>query len=208
MIRKLHIGGKVATPGWEVIDALPGPCVDHLGNAGDLARFEDASFAELYASHVLEHFDYNGELQAALREWCRVLVPQGIIYISVPDLDILSELFLSKYQLTAGERFFVMRMMFGGHVDQYDYHVAGLNQEFLSYFLEEAGFANIRRVDSFGIFSDTSDMRFKGKPISLNLLAEKAADKRASKSFTWFRRLWSRSAEHEEPLVPVQGDSV
>jgi predicted SAM-dependent methyltransferase len=97
-------------------------------------------------------------------------------------------LFLSKDQLTAGERFFVMRMMFGGHTDQYDYHVAGLNQEFVSYFLQEAGFANIRRVDSFGIFSDTSDMTFKGRPISLNMLAEKPTDKPARKSFTWLKR--------------------
>jgi len=205
MTRKLNIGGKVATPGWEVIDALPSPCVDHLGNAGDLSRFEDATFAELYASHVLEHFDYNGGLQAALCEWCRVLVPKGTLYISVPDLDILSELFLSKDQLTAGERFFVMRMMFGGHVDQYDYHVAGLNQEFLSYFLEEAGFANIRRVDSFGIFSDTSDMTFKGRPISLNMQAEKPTDKPARKSFTWLKRLWSGRSVHEDPLSPVEG---
>jgi predicted SAM-dependent methyltransferase len=67
----------------------------------------------------------------------------------------------------------VMRMMFGGHVDAYDYHYVGLNQEFLAYFLSRAGFANIRRVEEFGLFDDTSNMRFKGIPISCNLIATK-----------------------------------
>lgn len=173
MTRKLHIGGKVAVAGWEIMDALPAPSVDHLGNAGDLSRFDDGSFDELYASHVLEHFDYNGELQAALKEWWRVLAPGGRVYISVPDLDILCSLCLSKDHLTADERFFVMRMIFGGHMDEYDYHVVGLNQDFLGYFLHEAGFRNIRRVESFGLFSDTSEMRFKDVPISLNVIAER-----------------------------------
>jgi predicted SAM-dependent methyltransferase len=173
MIRKLHIGGKIRSPGWEVIDAIPGPCVDHVGNAGDLSRFADNTFSELYASHVLEHFDYAGGLQAALREWRRVLVAGGIIYVSVPDLEVLSDLFVRKDQLIVDERFFVMRMMFGGHVDQYDYHVVGLNEEFLVGFLHGAGFENIRRVDRFGIFDDTSSMIYKDVSISLNMIAEK-----------------------------------
>jgi predicted SAM-dependent methyltransferase len=173
MVRKLHIGGKVRMPGWEVIDAIPGPCVDHVGNAGDLSRFKDNTFSELYASHVLEHFDYTGALQAALREWRRVLVTGGIVYVSVPDLDVLAGLFLRNHQLTLNERFFVMRMIFGGHVDQYDYHVVGLNHEFLGSFLHEAGFENIRRVDRFGIFDDTSGMIYKDVSISLNMIAEK-----------------------------------
>ena len=174
MSRKLHIGGKVRAPGWEVFDAVPGSLVDHLGNAGDLSRFEENAFQELYASHVLEHFDYSGELQSALLEWNRVLVPGGTAYISVPDLDILCRLFMSKEQLNTGERFFVMRMIFGGHVDQYDYHVVGLNQEFLTRYLFQAGFKKLRRVDSFGLFNDTSTMNFRGVPISLNIVAEKS----------------------------------
>ena len=54
-MRKLHIGGWVRTSGWEVIDANPGPNVDHVGDAGDLSRFDTATFTDIYASHVLEH---------------------------------------------------------------------------------------------------------------------------------------------------------
>jgi predicted SAM-dependent methyltransferase len=95
------------------------------------------------------------------------------VFISVPDLDVLSRLILEKDKLTVNERFFVMRMMFGGHVDKYDYHVVGLNEAFLTLFLNAAEYVNVRRVQAFGMFDDTSSMVFKGVAISLNMIAEK-----------------------------------
>jgi len=171
--RRLHIGGNVKSEGWEVLNAIPGPYVDHVCNANNLSQFSDNTFAEIYASHVVEHLDYVDELTDTLKEWNRVLVPGGRVFISVPDLDVLAELFLSKSRLTADERFFVMRMIFGGHVDEYDYHIVGLNEEFLSHFLGNSGFMNIKRVKDFGLFNDTSTMIFKGVHISLNVIAEK-----------------------------------
>ncbi len=175
MDRQLHIGGQVKSEGWEVLNAIPGPSVDHVCNANDLSQFSDNTFAEIYASHVVEHLDYKDELLNTLREWNRVLKPGGKAFISVPDLDVLSELILKKNELDLGERFFVMRMIFGGHVDEYDYHVVGLNEEFLGIFLRDAGFVNLKRVSEFGLFEDTSSMLFKNVPISLNVIAEKPA---------------------------------
>ena len=171
--RRLHIGGKVRAAGWEVLNAIPDVCVDHVGNANNLRQFADNTFVELYASHVVEHFDYMNELQATLNEWFRVLQSGGKIHVSVPDLDVLCQLMLAKEQLNMLERFMVMRMMFGGHVDRYDYHTVGLNEEFLRHFLTQAGFVNIRRVEEFGLFEDTSSLQFRGIRISLNLTAEK-----------------------------------
>ena len=88
----------------------PGPDVDHLGNAVDLARFGDGTFSEIYASHVLEHFDYQGALMTALREWQRVLAPGGVLRLSVPDIDILAHLLLQRHRLDVNQRFQVMRM--------------------------------------------------------------------------------------------------
>jgi predicted SAM-dependent methyltransferase len=67
-----------------------------------------------------------------------------------------------------------MRMMFGGHIDAYDYHKAGLNEDFLASYLLHAGFTNLRRVNGFEKFEDSSSAVFKGVPISLNIIAEKA----------------------------------
>jgi predicted SAM-dependent methyltransferase len=171
--RRLHIGGKHAHPEWEIINAIATPEVDHIGNAKDLSRFDDVTFSELYASHVLEHFDYSQELVAVLKEWNRVLKPGGKLYISVPDLDVLAELILKKDKLDLNQRFHVMRMMFGGQIDEYDYHKVGLNFEFLNNYLIEAGYTNIQKVDEFKIFNDTSSYKPYGVFISLNVIAEK-----------------------------------
>jgi predicted SAM-dependent methyltransferase len=171
--RRLHIGGRLRAAGWEVLDAIAAPHVDHVGDARDLSRFADSTFAALYASHVLEHFDYRSELPAALREWHRVLSVGGKLYVSVPDLDILARLFLLREQLSLQERYEIMRMIFGGQTHDFDYHYVGLNEEFLTAFLTEAGFTDLRRVPSFGLFGDTSAFQFRGVPISLNVIAEK-----------------------------------
>jgi predicted SAM-dependent methyltransferase len=173
MQRKLHIGGHTASPGWEVLDARAGPHVDHVGNALDLSRFADGSFAEVYASHVLEHFDYKHELLAALAEWHRVLAPGGVLRLSVPDIDILAHLLLQRQTLSVMERFQVMRMIFGGHSHEHDHHRVGLNQDFLSAFLDRAGFTPLQRVARHALFDDTSETVFAGTPISLNVNAFK-----------------------------------
>ena len=170
--RRLHIGGIERTEGWEVLNALPGPAVDHVGNAADLRRFPDGTFTALYSSHVLEHLDYKGELQAGLREWHRVLAPGGTLYVSVPDLATLARLFLAE-GLTTNDRFMVVRMIFGGHVDRHDYHQVGFDFEILSFFLREAGFADVERVTEFGLFDDTSRVVYAGVPISVNVTAKK-----------------------------------
>ena len=167
--RRLHIGGKQKREGWEILDVNAGPLVDHQGNAIDLSQFADCTFAEVYASHVLEHFDYKDALVAALREWHRVLAPGGVLRLSVPDIDVLAHLLLQRHKLDVNQRFQVMRMIFGGHVDAHDYHLVGLNQEFLAGFLSAAGFDTVQRVPRHGLFTDTSDMVVAGTPISLNL---------------------------------------
>ncbi len=178
--RKLHIGGQKAAEGWEILNALDADYVDHCRDARDLSCFEDDTFTAIYASHVVEHFDYAKSLLPTLKEWHRVLKPGAHIYVSVPDLDTLAQMFLQKDQHTANERFYLMRVMFGGQMDEYDFHYVGFNSEILCTYLNEAGFSNFRRVGSFGLFQDTSEIRFKNVPLSLNIIAEKSGPAPAS----------------------------
>ena len=138
MARRLHIGGYYRQEGWEVLDANPGPHVDHQQDATDLSQFPDGCFTEIYASHVIEHFKYADVLPAALKEWCRVLAPGGRAYISVPDMDNLCRLFLTE-GLNFQERFKLMRMLFGGQIDEHDVHMVGLNLEFSRLFSRPGG---------------------------------------------------------------------
>src|SRR5262245_29678791 len=142
---KLHIGGWQRRDGWSILDVNPGPHVDHIGNCRDLSFLADSSCSEVYASHVLEHLGYNGELQTALREIYRVLRPGGRLRASVPDLEVLCCLFL-RPDLEKAQRFHVMRMIFGGRVDAHDVHYCGLTFEFFAEFLTEAKFIHVKRV--------------------------------------------------------------
>lgn len=160
--------------GWENLNAVAGPHVDHFGNARDLAHFDDAAFDLIYASHVLEHFDWRHELPAVLSEWRRVLKPGGELHISVPDLAVLCRLFLESGR-PLHRRYLLVQMMYGGQVDAFDYHKAGFDAEILGACFEDAGFTSWRRVDTFGHFADTSHETFDGFAISLNMIAVNGA---------------------------------
>ena len=169
---RVNIGGTEGKPGWKVLNILPADYVDYLRDCTDLGCFEDGTVDEFYASHVLEHLGYMGELQQTLREAHRALKPGGIFRISVPDLEVLCRLFLDK-RYSPEARFDIMRIIFGGQTDEYDFHKVGLTWENFVPMLNEAGFTEVRRVDEFGLFDDYSSTRVDGQLISLNLEAVK-----------------------------------
>ena len=169
---KLHIGGEQAREGWKILNAQDGPHVDFVGNCVDLSRFPDGSVEEIYASHVFEHLSYTDELPQALRECYRVLLPEGELKLSVPDLSVLCEMFLDE-AMTAEQRLELMRVMFGGQLDPYDFHKTGLTEEIMHFFLGHAGFTRAARVEEFDLFEDTSRLRLGERLISLNLSVRK-----------------------------------
>ena len=166
---RLHVGGWQAKAGWKILNIEDRPGVDFRGDCTDLSRFADNSVAELYASHVYEHVAYGHDLlPRAFKEVHRVLTPGGRFMFSVPDLQTLCRVFLEP-KLDAGQRFQVMRMMFGGQMDEHDFHKVGLTEEFAFIYLRQAGFRTFKRVANFGLFDDTSSAEFLGVPISLNV---------------------------------------
>src|SRR6185436_2340166 len=169
---RLHIGGTQQKAGWKILNAQPGPGVDYVGDCVDLGRFADESVEEIYASHVLEHLGYVEKLPAALAGFHRVLRKGGVARISVPDFEVLCRLFLDS-RLTLAHRFHIMRMAFGGQNDPFDFHGVGLTFEFLDDYLRSAGFSRVERVSEFGLFEDSSSLKFAESPISLNVVAYK-----------------------------------
>ncbi|MFS8857664.1 methyltransferase domain-containing protein [Synechococcus sp. H55.7] len=167
----LHIGGREPHPDWKILDVLPSPEVDYVANAIDLSLFGSESVDQIYASHVLEHFDYR-EAKVALTEWYRVLKKGGRLYISVPNLKALSRVLL-KDDLSYDQLVYIISMFYGGQVDQYDFHKYGYTIENLTHLLKTVGFDFIVQVDQFGMFNDASTIVYCNELISLNVIAHK-----------------------------------
>lgn len=73
---------------------------DIRADVSDMHMIEDESVEEILAFHILEHFRAGNKYEPhlsnplnpntvmdALAEWRRVLKPDGILYIKVPDID-------------------------------------------------------------------------------------------------------------------------
>jgi predicted SAM-dependent methyltransferase len=166
---RLNIGGTQRRPGWRILNIAPGAHVDYVGTCTDLSQFATGSIEEVYASHVLEHLGL-AELPKALEEIRRILRDGGRLFVGVPNLEVLCFLMLRK-DLSLQEKFDVMRMIYGGQSDPYDFHKIGMTRDILFLFLAQAGFRVFKVVNEFGIFRDTSMMVFKDTRISLNVIA-------------------------------------
>ena len=171
---KLHLGGKEPHSDWKILDIEPRPEVDFVGDAADLGQFADGSIHTIYASHILEHFYYllNNELLTTLAEWYRVLQPGGQLMVSVPNLQTLCWLYLNP-NLVPMARHQLMRIMFGGQINEYDVHRVGFDPDTLAIYLQEAGFIDCTIVSEFGLFNDCSSMKIFDTLISVNMIATK-----------------------------------
>ena len=145
--------------------------VDIVRDLKDLSQFKPDSIEEIYVSHVLEHTTQKNCLEV-LKYINRILIPGGKFYISVPNMDVLCALFINP-KATYNVKFSLMRMMFGGQIDDYDYHYFGWNYDFMAQYLTQANFTNFKKVNSLGLFNDMSEIRAYGHLISLNIIASK-----------------------------------
>lgn len=168
---RLHIGGVQIKEGWKILNVESGEGIDFVGDVRNLSAFGDGCCSEIYASHVLEHVG-QAEVLPVFNELHRMLRSGGKLYVSVPDLETLSWLFLSP-ALDSAAKFHVMRMMFGGQTTPHDFHQIGYCFDFLVDYLRDVGFAGVEHVESFGLFNDTSEFVFAGQRISLNLVVTK-----------------------------------
>ena len=169
---KIHIGGQQYKKGWKILDIQERPHVDFVGNCTDMSFIENGSVEEIYSSHVFEHLGHQHELLPALIECHRILCSEGRLLLSVPDLRQLAALFSIKSHST-NQLYEIMLMMFGGQKGPHDFHKTGIFEELIVKYLRTAGFKNIKRVDEFGLFDDSSSRRFRGILISLNVIAIK-----------------------------------
>ena len=178
---KLHIGcGEKFLPGYKHVDARDFPHVDYVTDKLDkLDMFQDNSVDEIYACHILEHFNRSDMKRGGvLQEWYRILKVGGILRIAVPDFEAIVAEYLSSKNLEI-----VMGLLYGGQNYEYNFHYQTYDFYRLSDLLRRAGFSDIQRYDwrdflpkGYDDFSRAylPHMDFEnGRLMSLNVTAKK-----------------------------------
>jgi protein O-GlcNAc transferase len=170
-LKRLNIGGTERRSGWVIVDVEARDEVDEVADILDLLRFADASCSEIYCSHVLQCLP-TGDVLDALQELHRILVPGGTLYLAVPDMETLSGFFADP-SVGPPRKFQIMREMFGLQQSDHDFNRTGLSFDLLLAYLGDVGFSNVDHVESFGMFSDSSEKRIDDVLVSLNLRVTK-----------------------------------
>jgi len=153
---RLNLGANgTRVPGFKNVDLNAGSDVDLVCDVSELKSFSDGSVDEILASNILEHFPHVKTV-TVLKEWCRVLKPEGKLHISVPDFDACVQVYL-KSGIFGG---WLQNYLYGDQYHQYAFHYTTFNYPTIRKLLDDAGFSRVRRVKSlpFGL-QDTSEIK-------------------------------------------------
>lgn len=141
---RLHLGcGQRFIPGFYHIDLAEGPHIDRVGKVEDLSFLASDSVEMIYASHVLEHFGRH-VYRDVLVEWHRVLRPDGVLRIAVPDFGQCAHLYCEGRLVKLNE---IVGLICGGQRDANDYHKMIFDETSLTDELRSIGFREVRKWD-------------------------------------------------------------
>ena len=141
---KLHLGcGKKHLRGYLNIDILDGPEIDLVSDVRFLREIPNSQVEEIYACHILEHFGRH-EIQNVLAEWYRVLLPNGILRLAVPNFDACVKYYTQNAEKGIKD---ILGLIIGGQRNQYDFHKMIFTKDSLRNLLQEAGFTSIKEWD-------------------------------------------------------------
>lgn len=142
----------LAAPDWAELrlDADPGVQPDVLAPANDLRPVASGSMDAVFSSHCIEHL-YLDQAVPALREWRRVLRPDGFLLLVCPDLQAAAEMIaqdrlmdvayagIRPYDIVFSHQGLVAQGRAAGH--SFMEHKSGYTLSLLRALVNEAGFA-------------------------------------------------------------------
>lgn len=175
-MRKLEIGsGKKPLRGFEHLDIVARPNIDHVCDASGPLPFEDGTFAYVYACHVLEHIAWF-HTRDVIKEWVRILAPGGTLDISVPDAAKACRGLLAaeegryvhdgwNFRNPAGDPYLWASgvLFYGGKRDYpQDLHRALFTPKYLRKLFEEAGLKDVSVDPKSPIKYAAINLRMKG----------------------------------------------
>lgn len=143
------------------LDIDPANEPDIVGTMLDMSAVADFSVDAIYSSHNIEHL-YPDEIPTALKEFLRVLTPEGFAVITCPDLQAAAEMIaqdklLEKaYSSPAGPvtpfDIVYSHRLFTGRDKPYMAHHCGFTLQVLVGMLKASGFASVAGIRRPAVF--------------------------------------------------------
>lgn len=174
---RLHVGcGEIDARGFVNVDARVYPHVHIVTrNLFDLKAVPDGVASLVYMCHVLEHVSFR-EVHRVLVEMRRILAPQGVLRLSVPDFDLI----LDIYEHNGREPASIVGPLMGGQDYAFNFHYNVFTRRSLSAALVKAGYEDVKPWDPLACehhdFEDWASrpVEVNGRrfPVSLNLEAK------------------------------------
>jgi SAM-dependent methyltransferase len=146
-VRRLNWGcGAAGKPGWINSDLKEGPGIDITTDIRDGLPLESDSLDYIVSIHALPMIPY-ADLVPVLRELRRVLRPDGVLRLALPDLDRGIQAYLRRDQ-----HYFLVPdsevRSYGGkfivHLLWYGYTVTLFTADFIEELLRNAGYRHVR----------------------------------------------------------------
>jgi predicted SAM-dependent methyltransferase len=160
----VNIGsGGCGLPGWVNVDFAPGANMTLLLDIRKRLPFADGSARRFFTEHVVEHLNFGDDVPLLFSEFHRVLAPDGVLRIAVPD----ARRFLLAYALKDAAEWrslgwaldnfpddICSQMQAINHIFHQDgEHLFGYDFETISLMLRKAGFRTVLQ-QPFGVSVD------------------------------------------------------
>lgn len=155
---RLNLGGQKGDhprlPGWHVVDLRDGADTQ-ADIATDTLPYADGSIDVVFTSHTLEHVPID-RLEFVLSEIRRVLKPDGLLRVLVPDMALALDAYLNSdigYFRSVDLTYHDPSIPIGGLIRSFAHsvssvgngHVNSFTEQSLTWWLDRAGFEQIER---------------------------------------------------------------
>lgn len=143
---RLNLGcGSDKRDGWVNLDCRTEVDPDVVHDIRNPLPYEAGSVDEILAKDLLEHVGYR-EVLRVLKDWFRVLKPNGKIYIQVPDMTAISQKILEGKLKGWWE---ISYWVYGGQEYGDNTHRSGFTIESLNELLTQVGF-KVEKINNDG----------------------------------------------------------
>ena len=126
-----------------------GKCVADIKSRIEDLPFENEGVDEIVMLHVLEHLPSYG-VEKLLNEFKRVLIPNGKLYLAVPDIKETAKL-LAKAK-TPEEEDWAIRLIHGSQKNNFSHHYCGYTERTLKNLLNKYGFGNFNILPNINFY--------------------------------------------------------